>query len=370
MKLIKLLFMLFCSALLLCGCGMNSPVVSVGDAKITRKEFNLAFLEYKKFIFMNIRTKFLKNENNKYAYYKLRQRNAYYMIKALVLEDEYKTKNIKPTQEDLDRSKNRLIKFFGSEEKLLYGGTDKKLSEDEVKTLIYNSAKEEMLLRQAGMFKVSSSEIAEYYKKNIYNYKIPTSFEYSHILIKTNPSEIKKRLIEADKKNKIAPLEMDRLIREEANKNKKILKEVEGKVTKENFSQMAKKYSQDKKTASNGGYAGWVKEQDLTEIFVTHANKQMLDTISEPINTALGTQIIYLKDRKPAHTISLDEAKGDIELIVLHNKIPLLLDEYIEKVKSSKKIKYHDRTLNPDYIPLSIRVTNLFSKNKSDKKGK
>ena len=106
MKFSKIFITLFCSTFLLCGCSLDGTILSVGDTKISRREFNKRYLEYKDIIFLNLRNKVIRNENNKYIHYKLRQKTAHYLIKNLVLEDEYKIKNITPTEQVL-----QLVRF-------------------------------------------------------------------------------------------------------------------------------------------------------------------------------------------------------------------------------------------------------------------
>jgi peptidyl-prolyl cis-trans isomerase SurA len=84
-----------------------------------------------------------------------------------------------------------------------------------------------------------------------------------------------------------------------------------------NFSDFAKKYSDDVETASIGGYLGKISSDQLQSAF-TETVKGLKDgDISSPIKVPTGTtygyQLIYLKKRIPAHKISLDSDWKTIE---------------------------------------------------------
>ena len=84
-----------------------------------------------------------------------------------------------------------------------------------------------------------------------------------------------------------------------------------------NFSEFAKKYSDDVETATIGGYLGKISMDDLQKEFTETVNELKEGEISAPVKIPTGTthafQLVYIKKRIPAHKISLDTDWKTIE---------------------------------------------------------
>ena len=133
---------------------------------------------------------------------------------------------------------------------------------------------------------VSSEDIATYYEENKNQFSSPERVKASHILVKSE---------------------------EEATD---IIKELEAGLS---FEEAAAKYSTCPSKERGGDLDFFTKGQMVKE-FDDAAFTLELNKISEPVKTQFGYHIIKVTDSKPAGTKSLDEAKKEIEQIVLGQK--------------------------------------------------
>lgn len=105
---------------------------------------------------------------------------------------------------------------------------------------------------------------------------MPTKSLAQHILIKTNAST-------------------------SDNDAKKRLDELRDKILKgEDFAKLAKTYSDDMATVSNGGKMGWVTPNMLVNEFNEEMNKLDINEVSQPFKTSFGWHIVQVLERKKA----------------------------------------------------------------------
>ncbi len=151
---------------------------------------------------------------------------------------------------------------------------------------------------------VSDDEIKEYYNQNAKNYATAEQRRASHILIK-----VKKDASAADKAAAKAKAE-----------------EVLALVRKQpaNFAELAKQYSQDEGSASQGGDLDFFGKGMMLKPFEDAAFALKQDEISDVVETDFGYHIIHLTGIKPAAVKTLDQVKDQIA-------------EEIKKQKAAKK---------------------------------
>ncbi|HRE31450.1 MAG TPA: peptidylprolyl isomerase, partial [Candidatus Berkiella sp.] len=77
------------------------------------------------------------------------------------------------------------------------------------------------------------------------------------------------------------------------------LNDIRGKLNKgETFTQLAKAYSQDLASATNGGDLGWVTKDVLVPEFAEAMEKLALNELSEPVKTPFGWHLIEVQERQ------------------------------------------------------------------------
>ncbi len=87
-----------------------------------------------------------------------------------------------------------------------------------------------------------------------------------------------------------------------------------------NFSELAKKYSEDPGSAKNGGSLGWIGKGRTVPEFEKVAFSLPKGSTSDLVQSSYGFHIIHVDDKQDAHVKSLDEVKDQIEPIVKQQK--------------------------------------------------
>lgn len=104
-----------------------------------------------------------------------------------------------------------------------------------------------------------------------------------------------------------------------------------------NFAEYAKRYSEDKESASIGGYLGVIPVSQLSEEINQIIEKMNEGEISEPVRVSTGDgtgyQIIYLKKRIPAHKISLETDWKRLEMYTVNFKRNNLYQQWLEELR-------------------------------------
>ncbi len=161
---------------------------------------------------------------------------------------------------------------------------------------------------------VTEGEIADYYEYNPERFKEHRQVKARHILFSVPPDASK----EAEAEIKDKALE--------------ILKRAQHG---ENFSELAKKYSQDTSNASTGGDLGYFKKDQMVKPFEELAFSLKKGEIGGPVRTQFGWHVIKVEDIKEEKVKTLNEVreqientlKGDIARDMSHERALALMDQ-------------------------------------------
>jgi peptidyl-prolyl cis-trans isomerase D len=135
---------------------------------------------------------------------------------------------------------------------------------------------------------VPPADVQRYYNDNLQQYQTPEQVRASHILLETagkNDADVKKRAEE-------------------------IAKQVKGGA---DFAELAKKVSEDKGSASNGGDLDYFGRGRMVPEFEQAAFSMQPGQISDPIKSQFGYHIIKLVDKKAGSTRPLEEVRAQIQ---------------------------------------------------------
>lgn len=169
----------------------------------------------------------------------------------------------------------------------------------------------EFLNTEAGL-----KEAQDFYTKNNDNYKEQEKLRARHILIKFSSED---------------SLDL-------RNEKKKKIEEVQALVSPENFSDMAKKYSEDS-SASQGGDLSYFSRGAMVKPFEDAVFSLAVGKISNIVETQFGYHLIFLEDKKPERVIMFDEVKENIAKNILFEKEKKKVKESIlAKITSEKNI--------------------------------
>jgi len=162
--------------------------------------------------------------------------------------------------------------------------------------------------------KSNDEKIKKYYEEHKAEYKIPAKVKIRHIL--------------QDTKNRA--------------------EDIKAKLDKgEDFINLAKSESTHDATKNNGGYIGWVAQNnsipylgnvsEITDVIFKLAKND----ITEPIKSAMGYHIIKIEDMKPEEYRSLDQVKNQISdaLMVSEADIEKYYNDHLDEYKQDARIK-------------------------------
>ena len=144
-------------------------------------------------------------------------------------------------------------------------------------------------------------DIEEYYQTKIANFSVKKKYKASHILTSLKPSDIQGDITEEEKQKQAdekAKLKSNELL-ERLNKGA-------------DFSEMAKKHSDDPSSGANGGSLGEFPEGTMVSAFEKALDKLKPGEISKPVLSPFGYHIIKLESMEKKRIKPLSEVKDEI----------------------------------------------------------
>lgn len=245
--------------------------------------------------------------------------------------DETETKAIENQIEEIKKTYGSNDQIFEQIIKQVYNVE----SVDELKSMLSLDYKRDLAIKDYVKEKVVTDEEVTTY----YDTKVIGDVKASHILIKSNAKDSDSEETKTKKEN------------EAKKKAEEIIKKLDNG---EDFAKLAKKYSDDKGTASKGGNLGYFNmDDDFEENFVSAAATLKKGAYSkEPVKTKYGYEIILKVDEKDK------KKKDDLESTIRQT----LADEKIKEDSStttyykrlrdwreSKGLKFEDKELKKMY---------------------
>lgn len=273
------------------------------------------------------------------------------MIDKSIFEKKYKKSN--EEDEAVKKQINQIKQYYGKDESTYknvlqsYFGVE---SESELEDSLRLEYKKNLAVKDYIKKNIKDDEIQKYYNENTYG-----QVKASHILIsskvKDNATDEEKTKAENKAKKKA----------------EKIIKQLnEGA----DFKELAKKYSNDDATASNGGDLGYFDLDDMTEEFSNAVKKLNKDEYTkEPVKTTYGYHIILKTGEKDKP--KLKKVKSDIIDKLTEQKLnnsKTLYYETLMDIRNENGIKWNDDTLKKayeDYMNNLIKQANS-SKNSTN----
>lgn len=268
-------------------------------------------------------------------YEKIKENNIIILIDMIdhsILDKKYKADE--EEKSSIDSQLEQIKQYYGQDEntyksvlKQYFGAED----EEELKTKLSLEYKRNKAVNDYIEKNLKDDEIKKYYDEKIFG-----KLKASHILITPNYKE--NATDEEKKKAEDEALEKAKKVIKELNSGKK-------------FKTLAKKYSQDKSNASNGGDLGYFEPSEMVEEF-SNAVKELKNNeyTKEPVKTQYGYHIILRTGEKDK--AKLKEIKNEIKEKLRTEKLnenKSLYYETLIKVREENKIKWNDDTLKNAY---------------------
>jgi parvulin-like peptidyl-prolyl isomerase len=322
----RLAFLVLCSLALVAGCGGSSSatlgsgdVAVAGSQQITKLQF-AALMNRAKKSYDAQKRPFPKPGSTEYE--QLKGQAITFLIQRAEFEQEAEDLGVKISDQDVDKRIDQLKKQF-------YGGSEKKyqrtlaqqgLTEEQAKQEVRAQlVSEELFKKITADVKVSDKEIRDYYDSHKSQYQQPASRDVRHILVQTKGLA-------------------DRLY-----------VQIRGGA---NFAQLAKKYSKDPGSASNGGKLTVTKGQTVPA-FDKIAFSLKKGQISQPVKTQYGYHIIQaLSAVKPPQKTPLSKVESSIRTQLGDQQKRDAMTKWVDDTKNKyckSRIKYQvGYAPNPD----------------------
>lgn len=238
-----------------------------------------------------------------------------FIIDNEVVYQQAQKENIKIKDSDVNEKLKVLkesleINTFYKEKLELAGITEEFLKTQVKKDLTIDKYRENFMKD----LKVTDEEIEDYYNSNKDKFKIE-EVKASQILISTLDKDSK----EVSEKDKEKLKERAESILNKVNNN-------------EDFAALAQKYSDDKKSAKDGGDLGYFAKNEKNIYFTREVFKLDINQVSNLIETPYGYHIVKIADKRTI-TKSLNDSKDDIKNKLLNKKYLEHVDSLYKKAK-------------------------------------
>lgn len=319
---------LLVASLIATGCGKEIPVKNGSKVAVSIKGEKYTATEY---------------------YEKIKEDNITSLITMIdhgILDKKYKTDS--DEQSYIDNQIEQIKQYYGEDENTYksvlqqYFGTD---NESEVRTLLGLNYKRNKAVNDYIEKNIKDDEIKKYYNEKMFG-----QIKASHILITV------------DVKDDATAEEKTKAENEALEKAKKVIKELnKGK----KFKDLAKKYSDDKATSSNGGDLGYFQLGDMVIDF-SNAVKELKknEYTKEPVKTQYGYHIILRTGEKDR--AKLEDVKDSIKEKIRENKLnedKTLYYETLKEIREENKIKWNDDELKKAYDNYMQELINTVKEN-------
>ena len=357
MKLAKSLLTAGLSIGLLTGCALDkTAIIKVNGEPITREQYEKALNQQLKTPQMQQMGNQTKDPNS-FVMLMTKDRITNELIVKTILEQQIREHKITVSNDEIKAKRKEIADKIGSEERLQEILKQNNVSESQLKEDLINEIKVDKLVTATADVKVSDKEISDFYNSNKASFDRPERVKASHILIEANPDKIKQEIIEADKNGKLSAEQIDAKVKAKMDEKMALAKKVREEALKnpEKFAELAKKYSDDKVSAANGGDLGFFPKEAMVKPFADAVFSLKPDTISEVVVSDFGNHIIIVKDRAAKGLQPLDKVKDEIKSFLEQQKKISALQKLFEGLKASAKVEYIDESFRPDNIQNAIR---------------
>lgn len=241
------------------------------------------------------------------------------LIERELLYQESQKREVKVDPAALGQQLDGLKKRFPNEEDFLKSLNKMGLTEASLKSEFRRALAVQQLIEDEIVQKVTVPEkdVQAYYDKNQKLFKQPERVRASHILISVDSKASKAKKAEAREK----------------------IDKIQAKLKKgEDFSALAKEFSQCPSSAK-GGDLGYFAKGQMVKPFEEAAFALKPGEVSNVVETRFGYHLIKLVDKKPAATLSYQDAKGRIEQQIKRQKVNDEVGQYVAQLKDKAKIE-------------------------------
>lgn len=241
------------------------------------------------------------------------------LINRELLYQESQKQDIHVDEAEVDQQMKVLAERFSSEQEFADALRSMNLSRD----LVRSQLEKDIAIRQlideeiSSKITVSDEETRAYYDGHPDLFKEPEKVRARHILIRVDPQAEDSEKAEAQAK----------------------LKEVQQRLEAgEDFSTLAKEYSQGPSSA-RGGDLGYFRRGQMLEPFEEAAFALKPGEVSKVVETRFGYHLIKMLDKKPETTLSYEEVKDRLKERLQQQKRQQQIVGYLEKLEQEAEVE-------------------------------
>jgi foldase protein PrsA len=310
-----------------CGGGAGLPggsIAKVGDSTITQAQYD-TLIERAKKSYKTNGTKFPKEGTADFS--RIKDQAVSFLVQRAEFAQEATKLHVTISQDQIDkRLKEIKTQYFHGSDKAYQAQLKKQgLTQDEVNSDIKDQLiSQELYNKVTADVKVSDADVEKYYKSHITQYEQPESRTVRHILISVcGPSTPQGSPCLPDAKAKA--------------KADDLYNQIQGGA---NFAALAKKYSQDTGSASQGGKLTISRGQTVAP-FEQTAFLLGVGTVSHPVKTEYGYHLIMpISNVTEAHTTPLKQVQEAIRQQLLQQRKQEKMAKWVNDVKKDFHISY------------------------------
>jgi peptidyl-prolyl cis-trans isomerase SurA len=252
---------------------------------------------------------------------KLKQTSLQRIIEKKLIDQKIRDLNIVITDEELRQTIEDVKKQNNlTQESLVSALSSQGVTFDQYKSQLREQLERIRLMGQEvrSKIQVGENEVREYYDANPEKFGGDDSFRARHIFFRL-PQDAK-----PDDVNKVLTRAM--IVQQQA-------------LGGADFTELAKKYSDDPQAANNGGELGTFKKGDMLPEIESAVTGMRSGEISGIVNTPAGFHVIKLEERKPGEVKPFNEAKGFVEELLFKKKSEERFKLWLEELRSAASIE-------------------------------
>jgi len=170
---------------------------------------------------------------------------------------------------------------------------------------------------------ISNDDVKKFYEENPAQFEQPEMVKAAHVLLSTLDKETQAPLPAPKKKEKE---EQIRKLKERAEKG-------------EDFSALAKQYSEDPGSKENGGEYTFPRGEMVKE-FEAAAFSLKTNQVSDVVETKFGYHIIKLLEKMPAQKVELEKVSENLKAGLINREVQKQLPDYFEKLKKDFNVEF------------------------------
>jgi peptidyl-prolyl cis-trans isomerase C len=269
------------------------------------------------------------------------------MIDDRLLVQEAKTKNIHVSQLEVDDGVKKVRTRFSTEEEFNKEMQKEGMGFDEFRKHIQDQLATIKLIDQEVKAKVpppGDDEIQQLFNTLdaiVKDKPIPGSHTTSELEeLKALAKAVERRFGERARARHILIRVPATASKEQKDAAYKKIKDIQAQLKKgADFSELAKKYSEDPGSKERGGDLGYFSRGDMVPAFDKAAFSLDVGQVSDIVETDFGYHIIQLDEKKAATKMSLDDIKDDLREYLFQQRGAKRFESYVKDLRSKADIK-------------------------------